>query len=45
MDITVTALNFLTALDKIGTPRAGTIGIGTTSVQIVGLGYKLATNN
>lgn len=45
MDITVTALKFLTTFGKIYTPRAGTICIGTTSVQVVGLGYKVDTNN
>lgn len=45
MDVTVTALKFSTAFGKFCIPRAGTIGIGTTSVQVVGLGYKLVTNN
>jgi len=45
MDITVTALKFLTALGKIYTNRVGTIGIGTTSFQVVGLGAKMATTN
>lgn len=44
MDITVTALKVLTAFDKFYALRTGTIALGTT-VQVVSLGYKLATDN